>query len=447
MSDLLSIGISGIRAYTAGMATVSDNIANAQTPGFARRTVQIAENQPIQPHTLYASQVGPQGARVTGVSRAVESWLIDDARLAGGDAARASARSRWLDSAETALGTEGDNVGQSMTALFNTADQLASDPRNTQHRAAFLQGAADIAAEFNRTASGLARAADGAAADAQAATDQLNADIAALASVNSGLRRARDGSSGQATLLDARDQLVDSIANATGITATYDARGAATIALAPPSGETLLDGVTVNGVSVNVGAGGLLSFTVNPGSGAAFQPATGSLSGLAGAAEDIADRLSALDTMAVQFANTLNGAHQAGIDLTGNPGSPLFDARGGTAMALRALDLDPGNVAAANATSSNGNALGFAALRGAGGGESEWAVFAAAQWQATANARAQDSAASTRKDAADAARADLSAVDLDREAADLLRFQQAYQGAARVLQVARETMQSVLSIF
>ena len=45
-----------------------------------------------------------------------------------------------------------------------------------------------------------------------------------------------------------------------------------------------------------------------------------------------------------------------------------------------------------------------------------------------------------------AARDAVSAVDLDAEAVELLRFQQAYQASARVIQVARETMQSILEI-
>jgi flagellar basal body rod protein FlgG len=43
--------------------------------------------------------------------------------------------------------------------------------------------------------------------------------------------------------------------------------------------------------------------------------------------------------------------------------------------------------------------------------------------------------------------AEQGAVDLDREAADLLRFQQAYEAAARTIQIARETMQTMLNIF
>ncbi|MGB3319912.1 MAG: flagellar basal body rod C-terminal domain-containing protein, partial [Sphingopyxis granuli] len=50
-----------------------------------------------------------------------------------------------------------------------------------------------------------------------------------------------------------------------------------------------------------------------------------------------------------------------------------------------------------------------------------------------------------RRDAAAAARGAVSEIDLDREAADLLRFQQAYSAAARTIQVARETIQTLLS--
>ncbi|MBL0924893.1 MAG: flagellar hook-associated protein FlgK, partial [Sphingomonadaceae bacterium] len=62
-------------------------------------------------------------------------------------------------------------------------------------------------------------------------------------------------------------------------------------------------------------------------------------------------------------------------------------------------------------------------------------------------ARAQEAAAGSRRDGAFAARDAMSAVDLDREAAELMRFQQAYEAAARTIQVARETMQTMLNIF
>jgi flagellar hook-associated protein 1 FlgK len=89
--------------------------------------------------------------------------------------------------------------------------------------------------------------------------------------------------------------------------------------------------------------------------------------------------------------------------------------------------------------------LALGAMRGPGDPESKWSGMLASQAQATASARAQGAAAATRADAASAARSAVSEIDLDREAGDLLRFQQAYSAAARTIQVARETMQTLLN--
>ena len=51
------------------------------------------------------------------------------------------------------------------------------------------------------------------------------------------------------------------------------------------------------------------------------------------------------------------------------------------------------------------------------------------------------------RDQAFAARDETSGIDLDREAAELLRFQQAYGASTRIIQVARETLQSILDLF
>jgi flagellar hook-associated protein 1 FlgK len=40
----------------------------------------------------------------------------------------------------------------------------------------------------------------------------------------------------------------------------------------------------------------------------------------------------------------------------------------------------------------------------------------------------------------------VSGVDLDTEAVDLLRYQQAYSASSRIIQVARDTFQSILDI-
>ncbi len=445
MTDLLNIGASGLRAYSRALATVGDNIANAQTAGYARRTVQLREAPAAGDIVLSRNSIRPGGVEISGLSRSVDIWLVDDARTSSGEAGQASARLRWVDAAERSIADDGNGIGSRLTAIFNAADELASDPGNQTLRQQFLLSVDEAAASFRQNAAGLSGQAAAVADAARGEAEQLNTDLAALERVNSGLRRARPGSSNEATLLDERDRLIDSVSARMPVTASFDARGAVTLRVAG-SGDPLVENGTVASLSVNVATDGRLTFAMAPSGPASFVPLSGSLAGLAEGADHIAGLRAGLDTLANQVAADLNNAHQAGSDANGNPGQALL-LSGGGAASLVAAALSADEVAAAGAGSANGNMLNFAAFRGAGGVEQSWAAIANAQAQSAASARAQDAAAASRHDGAAAARQAISEIDLDREAADLLRFQQAYEAAARTIQVARETMQSVLNIF
>jgi len=442
MSDLLAIGASGIKAYSRALSTVGDNIANAQTPGYVRRSVRMEEATAAGDIVLSRNSIRPGGVLAAGVTRAVDEWLVDDARIASGDAARSSAKLSWVTATESALDDGADGIGASLTAIFNTADQLTADPGSATLRSKFLQSVDDSAAAFRRTAASLSSAASGVASEAQGTAAQLNTDLTALSRVNDGLRRARAGSTNEATLLDERDRLVDTISAKTSVTATTGSRG--TVSLQAPDGTILLDGTTVAQISATVATDGKIGFLIN--GGGALISSSGTMAGLTDAASHIAQQRTNLDTLASQFANELNAAHQSGFDANGNSGAALL-VFNGSAATMAAVALSQTDVAAADAGSANGNMLGLTGLRSSGGVEAGWAAMVAAQSQTAAATRANEAAASTRRDGAFAARDSISAVDLDREAAELLRFQQAYEAAARTIQVARETMQTMLNIF
>ena len=285
-------------------------------------------------------------------------------------------------------------------------------------------------------------AANGVAQSASITVDSLNTDLTALEAVNQGLRRARAGSANEAKLLDERDRLLDRISSALPVTASFDARGAVTL-LASDGALPLVANGSVSTLSVSILANGQLAYAIAP--GGTLAPSGGTLAGLSQGANHIAMQTASLDVLAAQFASDLNGWHQSGLDANGNPGSALLS--GTSAATLVAVALTADAVAAADASASNGNSLQLANLRGSTGVEAGWAALVGQQAQQAASARAQDAAASTRRDGAFAARDMVGEVDLDREAAELLRFQQAYEAAARTVQVARETMQSILNIF
>ena len=95
----------------------------------------------------------------------------------------------------------------------------------------------------------------------------------------------------------------------------------------------------------------------------------------------------------------------------------------------------------------NGNLLGLADLRASGNIERNWNQIISVHSNLVIAARNEQSAAQALDRNARSARDAVSRVDLDRETADLIRLQQAYEAASRVIQVARETTQSILNIF
>jgi len=162
MSDLLGIGASALKAYQGALAAVGENVANAQTPGYARRRVVLQEATVVGSGDIaYRAQVTFNGVNATGVARAWDNFKADEARFATSAAGRAGVREQWLGSVETALDDGPAGVGASMTGFFNAAASLASDPGDPLGRRAILSALDNVAGAFRNTGQALARISDG----------------------------------------------------------------------------------------------------------------------------------------------------------------------------------------------------------------------------------------------------------------------------------------------
>ena len=164
-----------------------------------------------------------------------------------------------------------------------------------------------------------------------------------------------------------------------------------------------------------------------------------------------------LDELAQSLSDRVNAQQALGVDQDGNPGVPLFTpvvATEGAAYAMRVVISNPRELAAASATSDNGNALAMAALRDenfVNTGYFANATMTEAYSALVGNigVRVQSSRVSSEISGAVAAsaedaRASKSGVNLDEEAAMLIQFQQAYQAAAKVLQLAQQAFETLL---
>lgn len=446
MTDLLSIGASGTRAYQAALATTSDNISNAATTGYSRRVASVREVVAVGGNT--SATAAGLGANVNGVVRSADEFRSAEVRSSSSDLARTMASATWLGRIDTGL-TQ-NQLGDQLTAFFTSAKAVAADPTALPARATMLENASNVAAAFGATG----KALDGAMTDLKSSADtavtQLNNLSASLAKVNGGLARADAGTAGQAALLDQRDQMLEQMSALTDVTVSFDNYGRATVQAGNASGPTLVEGANAAIVSQASNDEGAFSFSVKQPSGSVslMSPNGGALAGIAETGSRIVAARDQIGQMAQDFAEGVNAVQTAGDDLQGNAGQPIFTV-GDPPYQLGVAMTDPRGIAAAasgGGTRDNSNLAGLDALRTSGNFEQGVTDITAANGAALAGRNSVVDAQTSIRDAAVAARDSASGVNIDEEAVDLMRFQQAYQASARVIQVARETLQSILDI-
>lgn len=447
MSDLLSIGASGVKAYQTALTTVSENIANAATPGYAKRTADLREVAPaIGVATSGRVSVG-QGVLATGITRSADALRAADVRNASADLARTDTSIEWLGRIQSAL--TGNQVGAQLTSFFNSAKTVAADPTASAPRAAMLEQAKTVAASFTATG----KALDSLDADLDTTATQAATTLttlgAALAKINDGLGRVQPGSNGAAQLADQRDSILDQMSALSDLSVSTDSLGRASVKLGNAGGPTLVAGNQSDSVAYTRGSDGTVAFTVQGASG--VTPVTssgGALAGVAEAAARIADSRIQLNSLASAFTSGVNAVQAAGSDLSGNTGAALFTT-GSSATDITVAFTDPNGIAAAAKGAGprdNSNLANLATLRTTGAFETKATALVSSNAATLASRQQVATAQGAIRDSAVAARDAVSGVNLDSEAVDLLRFQQAYSASSRVIQIARDTLQSILDI-
>jgi len=261
LSASLAAALSGLTAASRSTALIATNVANATTPGYARRDLLLSSM------TLGGRGMGVQ---VVGILRAADPALTADRRLADA-AAQAAARTATAWAAlETALGTPEDprSLGSAVAGFEAALIAAAGQPDQDSLLSGILSGAQGLADAI----ASAAQAAQDARADADAGIAQdvalLNRTLAELAGLNESILSATGAGRDPSSLLDQRDQLLDRIAGIVPLRVVPRDNGQ--ISIYATGGAQLLDGTRP----------GVFGFTPAPAMGPGQSAAAGTLSGL-----------------------------------------------------------------------------------------------------------------------------------------------------------------------
>src|SRR4051812_39461071 len=117
--DLFTIGASGTKAYRSALATISENITNANTAGFSRRTVNLTESSASNSTSiLYKTAANFGGVEAGAILRASDAYLDSASRLTGNLLGSADMRLTWNNNIQVALNDTSLGVGQGLSSLF-----------------------------------------------------------------------------------------------------------------------------------------------------------------------------------------------------------------------------------------------------------------------------------------------------------------------------------------
>ena len=464
-SSALSNALSGMNAATTALQVRGNNIANATTPGYARRDVSLSARAPSG------------GVVVDGIVRAEAGRLMASALSAGAAGADANARAEAAASLSGLLGAPGDDTGlhAAMAGFERALADLSGTPESAAFQARLLSATDGLAATFNRLgdeAQAMRVRADG---EIEAGVRTVNEALSALQTLNAQV--ARDGS--LSALPEERQAHVDAIAEQIDVRVSQDDDGRVRIVTAGgvpllgeearplsfvPTGaiaanQTLangaLSGLTAGGIDLSPGAvqgvtGGKIAgaFAVRDGVAPRFAERLDAL------AEDVADRLAGADADAGgQGLLIVTGGPGAASSLSVNPavdpnmGGALWRLRDGLAATV------PGPAAGEGVLPALAQALRTARpVPGATGGPAAVGASGAIERLASSLGTERleaDTRAAAANARAQSARDELliaTGVNTDAEMQALLTIEQAYAANARVVQVVSDMMQRLLQL-
>lgn len=442
-SDLLSIATSGAKAARAALDVTAQNIANASTEGYVRRSVQLAE---VSAPSVFGQngEASLSGVRLDRVVRNVDMFRLAEARRTTSDSTRAGAELGGLENIEASL--ENARVYEGIVNFESSLEALTADPTNPSLRAAVLESAHTMARSFNVAATSLKAVGDSLHFDAAAGIDEVNTYAKELARINLRLARAQNGSTDQSSLLDQRDLMLQKLSGLADINVTVASDSTVEVRLGAGGATPLVQGGNTAQLQSAVAADGTLSFTVG---GSPVTLAGGKLAGQQQALMHLRDNKASLDDVVANLITVVNGVQTAGAALDGSAGQPLLTGTGAADLAV--VLSNPAGLATAPAGSPAGSrdAGNLTAFRDAlSNGQ-----VAAGMSSVIFAVSSKVSGLSTTRDALDAIAASASialqsqaGVDMDHEAVNLIRFQQAFQASGRVMQVSSDLFDTLLAI-
>jgi flagellar hook-associated protein 1 FlgK len=465
----LNTAYTGLIAARAGLDVVGQNIANVNTEGYTRQRVTTSSTNAAARAGLVAWGATPgTGVSVDSIARLGSTTLDAKVRATAATAGYTAVRAHALASVENSLNEPGTSgLSNQLQEFWASWSELANGSDATVAGGLLLGEAGQLTAQIRAGYQAVTDEWSAVRSNADALVTEVNGAAAQVAELNGIIRQtlASGGSANEA--IDKRDALTATIAAITGASVRPQANGTVDVLIA---GNTLVSGtdvqtLTVTGPTALASGNGPVQIEWAHHAGTPVVVDGGELAGalsLLGSADAggaIAEAADSYNEFAAHLADSVNSIHLGGVTSAGNPGGKFFDYAVGNAAATlsivpkRATEIAAGASGAGAANGANADKIAQLgagrAVDGAGtpvaSPNAVWSAFVTTLGVATAVELGQASSANLSASAAVTLQLSNSSVDIDEENVNLLTFQHAYQGAARVMTAVDEMLDTLIN--
>jgi flagellar hook-associated protein 1 FlgK len=456
--NMINIGASGASAASIQLDVTAQNTANYITPGYSR---QRAETSSVGPSWGESNSAG-NGVQVDSICRISSQSLVSQIWSASSDSAYYNTTQQYLGALESILSSPESSLSTGFDNFFAALSAATVEPDSEALRAQIISEANALALRVNNTDNYIQSQQSQVKSQCLATIDEVNTLTCSIAGYNQQIAETEASGGNASALYDSRDQLVNQLSELVDVQVTIDEHGSYNIAL--PDGQPLVSGNSASSMSIVENADGSQNLQLNF-AGTVFD-IDNSTGGALGALFDYQQQVliplsDAVEGIAGAFASAVNDQLAQGYDMNGNPGQPLFiyDRTAAGGPLLINPDLDPQELALSSDPNTPANSDNLTALLslstqeldipGVGVmsvGEACTDIISQIGIFSRQNQTEAQAASNVLYEAQTQA-SNVSGVNIDEEAINLITYSQCYQANLKVISTGAEIFDDVLQMF
>lgn len=326
MSNLLSIGKTGLLAAQVGLSTTGNNITNANVPGYSR---QVTVQGTLASQNAGFGFVG-SGTEVSQVKRIYDSFLATQVRAAQSTTSSLDSFYSQISQIDNLMADSSAGLSPVMQEFFKGVQDMASSPTSSASRQALLSTASSMASRFQSLSARLTEIGAGVNSQIESNVNVINSYAKEISQLNESISQLVVNESNQPNdLLDQRDQLLTELSKYVKTSVSQGDNNTVTVSIG--SGQPLVIGnrsyelaaVPSNNDPNRIEVGYVTNNKILTLSDSSLNG--GSLGGLLEFRSNTLDRVqNSLGRVALGIATTFNDQLALGQDQNGVAGTALF---------------------------------------------------------------------------------------------------------------------------